>query len=252
MEALILKRQRLSKRQNYVPLLLPFLFVPTVSIASTLGVGEYRFGPETTENSACEFASEEARKNAIAQFVGERINSLVVQECNNEECETQQQTINETSGVIQKIINTQKYVTQENGYRVCTVTIEAIVKEEKNIAIFEAFVKESFYDGENVSFYFTSTKPGSVFIFNFTDGFYNQIDNGKITPNDELRLPQRYFRIVARLPKDKFQDKELMAFVFVESEKDVKKKYTAKEMKSFVSSGKNRVVYKYLTIKRKT
>lgn len=251
MKTLILKQQRLSGRQGFVPLILPFLFAPTISLASTMGVGEYRFGPETTENSACEFASEEARKNAIAQFVGERLNSLTIQECTNEDCETQQQTINETNGVIQKVLSTQKYVTQENGYRVCTVTLEAIVKEEKNAALFDVFVKESFYDGENVNFYFTSTKPGTVFVFNFLDGFYNQIDKGKISPNAELRLPQKYFRIVARLPKDSFQSKELMAFVFVENEELVRKKYTAKEMRSLVSSNKTKAVYKYLTIKRK-
>ena len=104
-------------------LLLISLFVPTLAFASSVGIGEYRFGPDTSENSACEFAEHRAREDAILQFIGEQIESITSQECRNEDCEFHNQIFSEVKGIIKKIINRQRQIIKEQGYENCIVTI---------------------------------------------------------------------------------------------------------------------------------
>jgi hypothetical protein len=41
------------------------------------GVGEYRYGPDTTENFACEMAEERAKSDAIVQYVGQLVEAQI-------------------------------------------------------------------------------------------------------------------------------------------------------------------------------
>ena len=54
--------------------LLCLLMIPLFANAKeTLGVGEYRYGPDTTQNFACQAAEEKAKEHAITRYVGEQI-----------------------------------------------------------------------------------------------------------------------------------------------------------------------------------
>ena len=87
--------------------LLCLLMIPLFANAKeTLGVGEYRYGPDTTKNFACQAAEEKAKEHAITRYVGEQIESIAYETCQNESCDMQKNTFNEVKGEIKTIIST--------------------------------------------------------------------------------------------------------------------------------------------------
>ena len=228
------------------------LFVPTLTFAATVGVGEYRFGPETPENSACEFAEHRAREDAILQFIGEQIESITIQGCKNTDCDVYNQIFSEAQGVIKSVINRQRQVIREQGYNNCIVSIEAEVKKIKNDIRFDVHSKTSFVEGENVDFTFVTNRPGTVLVYAYDTGYYYALDRSEIQQQTELTLPNDK-RVVATLRPNQYQAKDLLAFVFTEQNVEFKSKYTANEMRNMLASldaTKKRVVYRYVTIVR--
>ena len=228
------------------------LFVPTLAFASSVGIGEYRFGPDTSENSACEFAEHRAREDAILQFIGEQIESITSQECRNEDCEFHNQIFSEVKGIIKKVINRQREIIKEQGYENCIVTIEAEVEKIENTIQFGVQVKNTFVEGENVDFTFVSNRPGTVLVYSYDNGYYYALDRSEIQKQKELTLPNDK-RILATLRPNQYQTKDLLAFVFTEQNVEFKSKYTANEMRNMLASldaTKKRVVYRYVTIVR--
>ena len=229
------------------------LFVPTLAFASSVGIGEYRFGPDTSENSACEFAEHPAREDAILQFIGEQIESITSQECRNEDCEFHNQIFSEVKGIIKKIINRQRQIIKEQGYENCIVTIEAEVEKIENTIQFGVQVKNTFVEGENVDFTFVSNRPGTVLVYSYDNGNYFALGSFSVQRQKELKVPTSK-RIVATLRPGQFQSKDLLAFIFTEQSKDFESKYTANEMRNMLHSldaTRKRVVYRYVTIVRK-
>jgi len=233
-------------------LLLISALVPSLTFASTVGIGEYRFGPDTAENAACEFAEHRAREDAILQFIGEQIESITLQGCKNEECDVFNQILSEAQGVIKNVVNRQRQIIKEQGFKNCIVTIEADVQKIKNTIQFDIRMKNSFTEGENVDFTFVTNRPGTILVYSFDDGNYYALDRATIQRQKELNLPSEK-RIVATLKPNQYQSKDLVAFIFTEENLDFKGKYTANEMRNMLSSldaSKKRVVYRYVTIVR--
>jgi hypothetical protein len=235
--------------------LLPIsLFLPTLVFANTIGIGEYRFGPDTSQNTACEFAEQKAKEDAIIQFIGEQIESFSLKECTNENCNVVTQIFNGVEGVIKKVVSTEKSILREYGFDNCVVTLEAQVAKVKNPIVFEVQSKVNFIEGESVEFNFTSNRPGTILVFNFYDDVYHAIDSVKVESLKEAKLPSSNKKIVATLPNNLLQSKELLTFIFTEQDIKFESKYTAREMKMMLSSmepSKKKVVYRYVTIVRK-
>jgi hypothetical protein len=231
------------------------LFVPTLAFASSVGIGEYRFGPDTPQNTACEIAEHRAREDAILQFIGEQIESITMNECRNEDCDFQNQIFSEVKGIIKKVINRQREIIKEQGYENCIVTIEAEVEEIKNTINFQVETKTTFDAGERVNFTVLSSSYGIVNIFNFHNDVYHRIGNVEIQMvNRETKFPGPNHQMIAKLPEGTFKSKELMAFVFTKDKVKMKDNYTANEMRNVLSSIdplKRRVVFRYVTIVRK-
>lgn len=233
-------------------LLLISALVPSLTFASSVGVGEYRFGPDTAENTACEFAEHRAREDAILQFFGEQFESITMQDCKNEDCEFSNQIFSEVKGIVKRIINRQRQIIKEEGYKNCIVSIEAEVQKINNTIQFDVYTKTSFVEGENVDFTFISNRSGTVLVYSYDNGQYYALDRSKIEQQKELRLPDQK-RIVATLQPNQYQSKDLVAFIFTEEDVNFKGKYTANEMRNMLSSldaSKKRVVYRYVTIVR--
>ena len=233
-------------------LLLISALVPSLTFASTVGIGEYRFGPDTAENAACEFAEHRAREDAILQFFGEQFESITMQDCKDEDCEFHNQIFSEVKGIVKKIINRQRQIIKEEGYKNCIVSIEAEVEKINNTIRFDVHTKTSFVEGENVDFTFVTNRPGTILVYSFDDGNYYALDRATIQRQKELNLPSEK-RIVATLKPNQYQSKDLVAFIFTEENLDFKGKYTANEMRNMLSSldaSKKRVVYRYVTIVR--
>jgi hypothetical protein len=233
-------------------LLLSFL-IPT-TVFSSVGLGEYRFGPETSENLACEIAEERAKQDAIAQFIGEEIESTLMQTCINEDCSFQREVFSHLKGVITKIVKYEKEIVEEGRNRNCIVLIEANVQKIENKITLNVETKQKFKDGESVNFSFVTNEIGNLHVFNFYDNFYHKIDSVIIDKqNKEYKLPKENQKLVAFLPKNVIQSKELLVFFFTQDKIDVKNKYTVNEFKNMLLSvkpTKKQLVYRNITIER--
>ena len=149
--------------------LLCLLLVPIFANAKqTLGVGEYRYGPDTTQNFACQLAEEKAKEHAITRFVGEQIESFEYESCQNDSCETQKDTYSEIKGTIKRLISRNEKQIEQSGYTSCIVTVIADVERVKN-NITIVFDEDFFHIKENdeVKFKGKVNKVGYLTVFNF-------------------------------------------------------------------------------------
>ena len=218
-------------------LLLLSIFVPTIAYSSSAGFGEYRFGPETPENLACEIAEERARQDAIMQFVGEQIEYHINQNCQNEDCQFQREVYSEIKGVIKKVIERERKVIDDENSKNCLVFINAEVEKIDNDINLKVVTKDIYKDGEKTSFSVYSNIVGNVYAFNYYNYTYNKLGSVLVEkPHTEYRIPDSKNQLVAVLPIGQNQSNEILAFVFTEENIQVKDKYTANEFRSMLSS----------------
>ena len=215
-------------------LLLISVLLPSLSMASVIGNGEYFYGPETSENIACSFAEENAREDAIRKYVGELVDASLREECYNEECFTSKDTNNILQGVIKKIENKEVSITTEQGKKVCSVTIKAVVDKVKSNISFHVKEDEGIYkENSEVTFYGISNKIGRIIAFNHVDNQYKKLFEIPVTKtNSEIAMPT----LIARLENGKRQSQEKMVFVFTDLDIPTKMVYNSFEMRKFIDS----------------
>jgi hypothetical protein len=113
--------------------LLSLALIPILAQAKiSVGVGEYRYGPDTPQNIACKMAEESAKENAVTKFLGEDIEFSIFQKCKDEDCELQKDSLNEVRGYVKQIIHKDTQIIALQGYTSCIVTIRAEVDTPKN------------------------------------------------------------------------------------------------------------------------
>jgi len=236
--------------------LLFLLLLPVFTNAKTLGIGEHRYGPDTPENFACKIAEENAKQHAITRFLGEKVDSVTLESCEKEECNIQRDTINETRGIIKNISDLKIRKTENSGYLSCIVTLVAdVVKITNNIKLVILNEDFSYKENQEVKFSAITNKTGQLVMFNFYGGNYYKIYEQKIaSQNEKFVLPSDDRKLIAKLPEGKSQSKELVVFVFFDSESvRVKELYSQKELREFFSSipfDSYRVVNRHVTILR--
>jgi hypothetical protein len=216
------------------------------------GVGEYRFGPETTENMACEIAEDRAQQDALMRFNGQFIEAVIEENCLNEDCRYNQQTFNKVEGYIKKM-TAKRQVVAEQGYKICVVTINADVEKVKNEIKFSIDGSFEYKDGDEIQFRGLSNYGGSVYLYNYYKGKYVKVLRKVATPNDEFVLPSESYRMKAQLPKGEVQSKELLMFLFVNQDVSMRDSYSENEMKLAVNqipASNRRVITRYINILR--
>jgi len=234
-------------------LLISFL-IPSISFASVQGIGEYFYGPETSENMACSFAEEKAKENALQKYVGEIIESNLKEICTGENCDFFRETHNTIVGKITNIKNKRVEKTIEDGAKLCTVIIDAKIEILKNntkieVKFFRPVVKEN----EELTFDVIVNKPGNLVIFNRYEEKYYRLYETKIDVVNKSHSVPNKGTIVPVLDSGKFQSVESLVFLFFSIDKKVKDKYNEFEMKNFIGSIpiENRdLVYRYVQIVR--
>ncbi len=220
-----------------------------------LGVGEYRYGPDTPQNIACIMAEESAKQNAITRFAGEEVESLTSERCSEKDCELQKDTFNDVKGYIKQVHNKQERKIEMQGYTSCIVTIRADVDRLKN-EIKLNLTNDSFQFKMNDEIVFRGVvnKTGNLAIYNLYENNYKKVYEEKITAiNKEFMLPSSKNRIVAKLPDDKLQSKEVIMFIFTENDLVFRDNLTELEMKSFITSipsHQRQIVTRYVYIMR--
>ena len=217
------------------------------------GVGEYRFGPDTTENMACEIAEDRAQQDALIKFNGQFVEAVIEENCQSEECRFNQQTFNRIEGYIKKATAKRQVVT-EQGYKVCVVTLNADVEKLKNDIKFSIDGSFEYKDGDDIRFRGVSNNSGYVYLYNYYNGKYVKIIRKVATQNEEFMLPSESYRMKAHLPNGEVQSKELLLFLFVNQDVSMKDSYTDIEMKSTINqipASNRRVITRYINILRK-
>ena len=217
------------------------------------GIGEYRFGPDTTENMACEIAEDRAQQDALIRFNGQFVEAVIEENCQSEECRFNQQTFNRIEGYIKKATAKRQVVT-EQGYKVCVVTVNAEVEKLKNDIKFSIDGSFEYREGDEIQFRGVSNNRGYVYLYNYYNGKYVKILRKVATQNEEFVLPSESYRMKAELPKGSLQSKELLLFLFVNQDVLMKDSYTDIEFKSAINqipASNRRVITRYINILRK-
>ena len=220
---------------------------------SLAGIGEYRYGTDTTENLACELAEERAKEDAIIKYVGQSVEAQIKEECMREKCVFHRDTFSELNGYIKSL--TKKEIEKQlfPGYSACVVTIEAEVAGINNTIIFQVDGKFDVRHEEEMTFKLVSNRPGKIGMFNYYGNKYYKIQEAKFaSQRTEIVLPyDKTKKLVAMVPDGQKQSKELVTFLF--SEKDIvfKNEYSSLEMKNLIASippMNRKVVNRYVNI----
>ena len=231
--------------------LLISLLAPSLAFASTKGIGEYFYGPDTSENMACNFAEEKAKENALQRYVGEIVESNLREICIGENCDFLRETFNTVVGHVKNIKEKHVEKTVEEGRKVCTVIIDADVEIIKNsVQLKVKNFEPTFIENVAMSFEIIANKSGKLVLFNQYEGKYYKIYEKK---NDFVNKSFTVDDVVAVLPDSKLHSKEVLVFLYLELDKKVKDVYNEFEMKNFIGSipvEKRVVIYRYVQIVR--
>lgn len=232
--------------------ILPLLLTP--AYASIVSEGEYRFGPDTSENYACYIAEERAKQNAISQFIGEKIDVVVEENCLNNFCNQHQQTFNSVEGNLKSMSVIDRKIGDSLGYKYCKIKIKTEVEELKNDIHFTVSGNFNYTVGQNVNFNIVSNKSGNIVLFNYYNDVYHKIyEHDLVDKQSETVIPSNNVALVATLDQNQYQSKEGLLFLFHQTNKVFKDIYTKTEMENLISSipsNSRRIVKRYINIKR--
>ena len=217
------------------------------------GIGEYRYGPDTTENLACELAEERAKEDAIIKYVGQSVEAQIKEECMREKCVFHRDTFSEFNGYIKSL--TKKEVEKQlfPGYAACVVTIEAEVANVNNTIVFQVDGKFDVRHEEEMTFKVVSNRAGKVGMFNYHGNKYYKVQEVKFaSQRTEIVLPyDKTKKLVAMVPDGQTQSKELVTFLFSEKNIVFKNEYSSLEMKNLIASippMNRKVINRYVNI----
>lgn len=230
------------------------LLTPVLSFASVKGVGEYFYGPDTSQNMACFFAEEKAKENAVENYSGSIIESTLTELCMTNECSFIRETNNNVSGVIQKVLDKKTNVRIEEGQKVCTVEIIADVERlQKNIVLSLEHFSPIIKDNQEVQFSIIVNRPGKFILFNYYNGNYRKIyELQNRVVNKSFAVPTKD-KMYAKLPDGAMTSKEKLVFVYTELDISVRVLYNEFEMKTFLQSmpvRKSFVAHRFIQIVR--
>jgi hypothetical protein len=235
-------------------LLLIGLLLPSISFASVKGVGEYFYGPDTAQNLACFFAEERAKENAIENFSGTIIESTVTELCLTNECSFIRETNNNTTGVVRGIRSKITDIRTEEGQRVCTVEIDAVVEKiQKNLILSLDHFSPVIQNNTPVRFSMIANRPGKFVLFNYYDGNYHKIYELKNDIVNESFVVPTKDRIIAKVPDGMLTSKEKLVFIYTTLDISVKTSYNEFEMKTFLQNmpiQKSFIVNRFIQIVR--
>ena len=211
--------------------------VSTIVFAKpVIGTGEFRFGPETSQNIACSIAEENAKKNAIANFVGEQIEHQTEQICKNENCSEYRSLFSETSGTIKNIIDKTVLVAPDRGFSVCIVDVKAEIEKISNPILFKVEGKNEFRHGDRFTLSAISNRVGNYWAFNVIDNTYHTIYSGKILQaNKEFSIPSTQHRLLAKVPFGKQLSNEKIVFLFSTEDLTIQKRYSRMEFERLIN-----------------
>ena len=185
-----------TKNLIYLSLILIFFnftfYINNASAKDYKGYGEYRFGPNIAESTACKLAFERAKTNALSNAFDEKLFSMSLMRCSEDgkaECELNQTIISSIGGTIKKIKKkTELPIERLEGKSICRVQLIANIakpkkKPDPNFNYNLRLNKKLFRDGERLTIEMDPTMKMFVNIFQWQPYRSKEINLNKIFPN---------------------------------------------------------------------
>ncbi len=171
------------------------LFIPLVLMCSSgsasakvvTASGEYLFGPETSDNEACELARNKAKSLALSQVVGEKVSREEQLVCNQTTgkstdygCEFNRITWSMIDGDIREVRNETRKIETREGTKACVISLEADIieptkKPDPNFDFSAKLNKSVFSVGEDMLLELEGTEPAHLVIFNWLPNQKNEV-----------------------------------------------------------------------------
>lgn len=194
-----------------------------VSTAAT-GTGEWHYGPDVSENYACQRAETLARISAIRSVLGENIFIDEFSQCTERKdkvmCASDRATFSMTDSYVKSISERRHRITEFMGNKVCTVDVKVQVSNDR--PKIDAFVDGRFMykNGESMQFKMATNEPTKVYMFHIEGKkatmMWPTFVGTNNTVANELTVPTQGYRMTARASK--FDE----SIVFVFSNEDLK------------------------------
>ena len=149
--------------------------------------GEYLFGPETSENEACELARNKAKSMALSQVVGEKVSvedqlicNLTAGKSADYRCESNNITWSMIDGDIRSVKNEVKKIEVLDGAKACIVSLEADIieptkKPDPNFDFSAKLNKSVFTVGEDMLLELEGSEPAHLVVFNWLPNQGNEV-----------------------------------------------------------------------------
>jgi len=179
--------------------LLSFLLVSNcIHAEMAQGVGEYLYGPDTSESKACELAQDKAKAMALTSVMGEAVSNeqqLYCKETSGKrsdyDCEYNSVTWSLIEGDLKSPINVKREVEVKTGFRSCKVSleVEVIVPQRKPDPNFDVKAKTNqtvFRVGDDLNLEVESTMPAHFAVFNWLPYENNQVIFVPLTNSSEV------------------------------------------------------------------
>ena len=163
------------------------------------GVGEYFYGPDTSESKACELAQEKAKSVALISVMGESVSREEQLFCKEEtsgkksnyECEYNSVKWSLIEGDLKSPINVKRELDSKTGFKSCKVSldVEIIVPQRKPDPNFDVKAKTNqtvFRVGDDLNLEVESTMPAYFAVFNWLPYENNQVIFVPLTNSSEV------------------------------------------------------------------
>ena len=162
------------------------------------GVGEYLYGPDTSESKACELAQDKAKSVALISVMGESVSNeeqLYCKETSGKksdyDCEYNSVKWSLIEGDLKSPINVKRELDSKTGFKSCKVSldVEIIVPQRKPDPNFDVKAKTNqtvFRVGDDLNLEVESTMPAYFAVFNWLPYENNQVIFVPLTNSSEV------------------------------------------------------------------
>lgn len=196
---------------------------------STTGIGEFSFGPDVSENTACKKAEDRAKLDAVRNVLGEDVVAHASRSCKESGCvaETDVWTLSDAHLKESRISN--REIVQKHGARICKITLDAKVSSERPFSDLHVDSKFSYKSGEQMNFKVTSTENGKLYIYHVEGNKASMVFPNVYQKNElskEISIPNSQYTMTVQASK--FD--ESLVFVLIKGEDKFLPQYEFSEL----------------------
>ena len=235
---------------------LAFSAVIGTSSAAT-GTGEWHYGPDVSENFACQKAEMLAKIDAVRNVLGENVFVDEFSQCTEYrgevKCHAETAMFSTSDAYIKSSKVTRKEIYTLSGKKTCSVDVDVKVTNER--PKIDAFVDGRFFykSGENMSFLTKTNDPTKVYVFHVEGKKATMVWPRFVGTNNsvanELIIPTQGYKMTARAGK--FD--ESLVFVFTNEDPKFMRDYNVEDLNNKLLSLKisdRRIVRRNLVIEQ--